>query len=315
MRRFRSLRGRGAVLAVLTAAFATATTGLALAASTSSPTAASIDTSDKRARYGQRVTLKGSVPGAANAEVEIDFRRAGHSVWRTVRSTTTDAAGDFRARVRASQTGAFRARPVSAGGGSALGTESATVASASEPAKMRVVSRVQARAERNEIVGHGVRIRGRVKPGTAYRRIRIRVDGHTLRTRTRSDGRFSDVWRPSHTGRARVRVRAAGDRVAAGSRDRAGRVTVFRRATASWYGPGFYGNRTACGQTLTPSTLGVANKTLPCGTKLTLRYHGRQVRVRVIDRGPYVAGRDFDLTAATKQRLGFGSTGTILSSK
>jgi rare lipoprotein A (peptidoglycan hydrolase) len=71
----------------------------------------------------------------------------------------------------------------------------------------------------------------------------------------------------------------------------------------------------ACGGTLGPSTLGVAHKTLPCGTKLRLRYGSRTVAVRVIDRGPYVGGREFDLTAATKAALGFGSTGTVLSSR
>ena len=65
----------------------------------------------------------------------------------------------------------------------------------------------------------------------------------------------------------------------------------------------------ACGGWLTSSTLGVANKTLPCGTLVTLRYDGHTVRVPVIDRGPYVEGREFDLTEATKQALGFGGTG------
>jgi rare lipoprotein A (peptidoglycan hydrolase) len=55
----------------------------------------------------------------------------------------------------------------------------------------------------------------------------------------------------------------------------------------------------------------VAHKSLPCGTRLTLRKGSRIVRARVIDRGPYVGAREFDLTAATKQRLGFGSTGTV----
>jgi len=73
-------------------------------------------------------------------------------------------------------------------------------------------------------------------------------------------------------------------------------VIAYRKAFASWYGPGLYGNRTACGQTLTSSTLGVAHKTMPCGTKLHLRHRGRSVTVRVIDRGPYAAGREFDLT-------------------
>ena len=73
---------------------------------------------------------------------------------------------------------------------------------------------------------------------------------------------------------------------------------------ASWYGPGFYGNRTACGQTYTPEILGVAHKTLPCGTRLTLTYGTRAVTVAVIDRGPYIAGRTLDLSNATKLALG-----------
>jgi len=59
--------------------------------------------------------------------------------------------------------------------------------------------------------------------------------------------------------------------------------------------------------------MGVANKTLPCGTLVTLRYAGRMVRVPVIDRGPYVAGREFDLTEATKRALGFGGVGEVWS--
>lgn len=77
-------------------------------------------------------------------------------------------------------------------------------------------------------------------------------------------------------------------------------------ALASWYGPGLYGNRTACGQTLTPGLPGVAHKTLACGTRLLL-CAARCATATVIDRGPYVAGREFDLTAATKGAIGAGS--------
>jgi len=73
---------------------------------------------------------------------------------------------------------------------------------------------------------------------------------------------------------------------------------------ASWYGPGFYGNRTACGQTYSPQIMGVAHMTLPCGTLLVLSHGGRTVTVPVIDRGPYVADRTLDLSAATKDALG-----------
>jgi rare lipoprotein A len=90
---------------------------------------------------------------------------------------------------------------------------------------------------------------------------------------------------------------------------------VYRPALASWYGPGFYGRHLACGGRLGFSTLGVANKTLPCGTRVTLRYRGRTLRVPVIDRGPFAGNREFDLTAATKRRLRFGSTGVVLSTR
>jgi len=96
------------------------------------------------------------------------------------------------------------------------------------------------------------------------------------------------------------------------ARRRLGRLNVFRLAEASWYGGG---GSLACGGSLTSSTMGVANKTLPCGTLVTLRYDGRSVRVPVVDRGPYVAGREFDLTEATKQALGFGDTGDVWTTR
>jgi rare lipoprotein A len=111
---------------------------------------------------------------------------------------------------------------------------------------------------------------------------------------------------------AGVRVAVAGGDGLGGRREGVGRLNVFRRALVSWYGPGFYGGHLACGGTLTPGKLGVANKTLPCGTMVTLRHGRRTVRVPVIDRGPYVGGREFDLTSATKNRLGFSGVGTVL---
>ena len=73
---------------------------------------------------------------------------------------------------------------------------------------------------------------------------------------------------------------------------------------ASWYGPGFYGNRTACGQVYTPEIIGVAHQTLRCGTMLVLEYRGRTMTVPVIDRGPYIAGRTLDLSNATRLAMG-----------
>jgi rare lipoprotein A (peptidoglycan hydrolase) len=81
-------------------------------------------------------------------------------------------------------------------------------------------------------------------------------------------------------------------------------------AVASWYGPGLYGNHLACGGTLEPTTFGVAHKALPCGTKIRLCVR-RCVTAPVIDRGPYVAGRTFDLTAPVKDAIGAGPIATV----
>lgn len=128
------------------------------------------------------------------------------------------------------------------------------------------------------------------------------------RARTTSTGRFALRYVPRRTGSERVRLRFAGDAYEHGAERVLGRLNAFRLAAASWYGGG---GSLACGGELTSATMGVANKTLPCGTPVTLRYDGHSVRVRVIDRGPYVAGREFDLTEATKEALGFGSTGEV----
>jgi rare lipoprotein A (peptidoglycan hydrolase) len=81
-----------------------------------------------------------------------------------------------------------------------------------------------------------------------------------------------------------------------------------KTALATWFGPGFYGQHTACGQTLTPATVGVANRKLPCGTLVKVTYDGQGLTVPVVDRGPYANGADWDLTAAAAQSLGIEET-------
>jgi rare lipoprotein A (peptidoglycan hydrolase) len=80
---------------------------------------------------------------------------------------------------------------------------------------------------------------------------------------------------------------------------------------ASFYGAPLSGNGVACGGILHPWTLGVANKTLPCGTKVVFQYGSRAIEVKVIDRGPYIAGREWDLTAATAVALHFPGLGPV----
>jgi rare lipoprotein A len=167
------------------------------------------------------------------------------------------------------------------------------------------------------VAGNGVKVAGKVRPSGRHR-VRLVFkgpkDGH-IGVETRANGTFAVRWVPQTTGTYRVRAYGLHDRRTRGAASERRQLTSFRLAGASWYGPGLWGNGVACGGTLLPGTLGVANKTLPCGTEVTLRYHGREITVPVIDRGPYVAGREFDLTYAVKERLGFPGVGTVLSSR
>src|SRR5579862_536256 len=168
----------------------------------------------------------------------------------------------------------------------------------------------------NVLAGHAVLIAGRLlgapgRVGLPGRMITLQQLGRrgweTLaRTRTSTNGRYRLRFLAERIGSEALRLRFAGDAADAPSRRRLGPLNVYRLAQASWYGGG---GGLACGGALTDSTLGVANTTLPCGTLVTLRYDGRSVRVPVIDRGPYVAGREFDLTLATKEALGFEAWG------
>lgn len=91
---------------------------------------------------------------------------------------------------------------------------------------------------------------------------------------------------------------------------KARQVHSARAALASRYDE--YGGPLACSNgTLGYDQIGVANKSLPCGTKVTITYHGRTVVAKVIDRGPYVGNREFDLAGATARAIGFNGVGTI----
>lgn len=85
----------------------------------------------------------------------------------------------------------------------------------------------------------------------------------------------------------------------------------MRMAAATWYGPGLYGHQTACGQTLQPETIGVAHRTLPCGSTVKLAYHGHTLITQVIDRGPYTPGNAFDLTNGARQALEFNGSARL----
>jgi rare lipoprotein A len=127
-----------------------------------------------------------------------------------------------------------------------------------------------------------------------------------------SDGSFTATWPVNHIGQFSIRAvdeRARTAEVAATSPTLT--ITVYRPSIATIYGPGMWGNKTACGKVLRRSTIGLANRTLPCGTPVAVYWHGRSIVVPVIDRGPYANGADWDFTVATAKALGMPGTETV----
>lgn len=163
------------------------------------------------------------------------------------------------------------------------------------------------------MAGRRTTVAGRLAPARSGRTVmvqqRIHGEWRNIARVTAGDGSFKARFEPRHHGRRKIRVRFRGD-ARNYSQVSARRVMVYRRDPATWYGPGFYGNRTACGQRLTTETLGVAHRTLPCGTDIAILYRGRTITVPVIDRGPY-ASSDWDLTSKTARRLGFSGSDYI----
>ncbi len=179
-------------------------------------------------------------------------------------------------------------------------------------AKLRIV-----RVNLDVLDGSAASVTGTLRPALAGRMVELQR--HTprgwrtiSRRLTRARGAFVLRYTPRHLLTERVRVLFPGGAGARRTARPVGVLSSYRLAGASWYGGG---GGLACGGQLTASTMGVANKTLPCGTLVTIRYGGHSVRVPVVDRGPYVFGRDFDLTEATKRALGFDGVGEVWSTR
>jgi hypothetical protein len=122
-----------------------------------------------------------------------------------------------------------------------------------------------------------------------------------------ANGSFTAAWHPTQTGTLSLRAATANGSAASPAVS----VLVYRPSIATEYGPGFYGHKTACGTVLRRATIGVANRTLPCGSPVSIYYRGRMIVVPVIDRGPYANHANWDLTMATGRALGIYGTTTI----
>ena len=270
---------------------------------------------DRSLKAGQDVRATGA-PGRelAGRTVALEYL-AGQSGWQPLATATIAGSGRYRvagelprsARVRV----VLQPQP---------GTATASAQSSRE-ARVAVSPRVRIGHRRLHVqAGRRATVNGRLKPAAGGARVSLQVrrpgGWRTIeRDRTSSEGRFKLRDRRRQTLSAKARVVARPHAGLAKGRRKVGRLNVYRYAQASWYGPGFYGRQTGCGGRLDPGELGVAHKSLPCGSKVTFRHKGRSVRVRVIDRGPYVGGREYDLTEATARRLGFSGHGPVLTTR
>ncbi len=128
----------------------------------------------------------------------------------------------------------------------------------------------------------------------------------------RSNGSFAATFRTTRAGPLTIRAEIHSSQASsATAAPPAVAVTVYRRSIATLYGPGFWGHRTACGVILRRRTIGVANRTLPCGTEIQVYWKGSVITVPVIDRGPYAHNANWDLTMATARALGMEGTGVV----
>jgi hypothetical protein len=279
-----------------------------------------IDVNARHFAYGDVVKVNGTGPKTtAGHRVLLEFARAGAANWQTLSAATIGPNGGFRLSAPMRKSGSVRAvstapqadasqRPATP----ANNTGGASLASAARKVSVRPQLRLAPRSI-DVLGGQSFTVQGRLLPGVAGRRVRLE-ELHSGRwqviasAHTGSKGGFGIRYRPwgaFGAGGRGLRVAFDGDRQNTHTSKPAGHFTVFNQSVASWY---YDAGNTACGY---HAGLGVANKYLPCGTKVTFRYGGRSVTATVDDRGPYVGGRTWDLNQTTAAALGFAGVGTV----
>ena len=276
----------------------------------------------RRVRFGDVVEITGSAPvSAAGRTLVLETALSRSSAWQPLARTRVGRNGRFGFQAALRRSGLLRVRPAiseatatTAVAASAPGAGAGAGAASLSTSRLRPVAvTAQFRLGRRDhavLGGNFVAISGKLLPGRAGRVVRLQ--GHTAsgwqtlaRSRTGGGGGFRFQIAPSGGLDRRLWVRFAGDRVNSRALSAAGTVTVYRQSVASWYQDG---GSTACGF---HAGLGVANRSLPCGTKVKFRYGARSVTAVVDDRGPYVGGRDWDLNQNTAAALAFSGVGTV----
>jgi rare lipoprotein A len=278
----------------------------------------------RKVAYGRDLVVTGRAPSSYTGHsLELQYAPAASAEWRTVGSATVRPDGSFRLAARPTRSGLVR---VSDGSQSSptppAGSPTAPVALAASdsgttstaPQRIAVGASLRVRAHAINMLGsRSVNLRGRLLPASGRRRVQLQGlrNGRWVKlaaARTGARGGFHLRYAAAGPGQQRLRVRFAGDSVNAAVSRGAGMLTVYRQAAVSWYDDG---GSTACGF---HAYYGVANLSLPCGSRVSFMYGGRRVNAVVDDRGPYVAGRSWDLNQNTAAALGLGGVQTVWSS-
>jgi hypothetical protein len=265
---------------------------------------------DRTLAYGQNLVVTGRAPAdAAGRRLVLEFRPRGGN-WGPAATTTPGADRRYRFRVRAERSGEVRVTTADAATATrTAGTAAAPPASVATTVQPVSVAAMFAGRWRNVDVtaGRAAVVRGTLRPGVGGRVVTLERPGrHVLaRATTGRNGRFVLTYRTRGAGTTPLRLRFRGDRANGSAWRRAGVVNAYQESYASWYEDG---GATACGF---HAHYGVAHRTLPCGTKVTIRYGSRSVVATVDDRGPFVGGRDWDLNGAVAGALGFDGTGAV----
>ena len=296
-----------------------------------------VNVKQRRIPYGQDLTVTGRAPsGQQGQTVRLAFQRAGGSQWRQIEVTRIGRSDRFRFQTRLRWSGAVKVTgtwhrtnsqptstttttttttlPGTTTTGPAPASDTSTTHASSAAHRVTIVARLRiGRHTSRDLGGQPLTVPGTFLPRARGRQVRLEslVNGHwhtAAVARTGSRGRFRLRFTPHHSSE-RLRVRFSGDRSNAATTIDAGTVTEFTQSTASWYQDG---GSTACGY---HAYYGVANLSLPCGTKVTFLYNGRSVTATVDDRGPYVGGREWDLNQNTAGALGFGGVASVWASQ
>jgi rare lipoprotein A len=307
------------LLALPASAFAFAGT---TSSDTDRPAPLPVHVTPRHVRLGRPVTVSGQASRAqAGRSVQLQSASSGRRRWHRLGSTRVGSRGGYAFHVRLRHSGVLRAvelagdrEPRARGVGGASLTPTATGSHARAVSRVAAVA-VQARlrvpaTERDVVAGRSVTVAGQLLPGRGGRHVAVQaLVAHGWRTLARSRtgrrGGFAVSVRTPRAGERHLRVRFAGDRENSRTTAGAGGLSLLEPVLASWYEDG---GSTACGF---HAVDGVANRTLPCGTKVRISHGGHTVTATVDDRGPYVDGREYDLNQNTAAALGFAGVGIV----